>query len=166
MRAVDRRAKALPAEYRRSPKEVDRNFVGVPEGEIGPVEAKLREYGDLKTLVFGAFAETSDDGHTLIHQIAEARMRFQGLQRGREGQKEELGVLIGMVRRRLSVTAVRAQAELLLNRMQAAEGNPMEAKRRHFAQVQDVMMRKEREANWICKVSGERVIRRGRCKLD
>ena len=49
-------------------------------------------------------------------------MRFQGLQRGREGQKEELGVLIGMIRRRLSVVAVKAQAELLLNRIEAVGG--------------------------------------------
>ena len=128
--------------------------------------AKLREFGDLKTLVFGAFGESSDGAHLLMQQIAEARLRFQGLQRGREGQREELGVLIGMVRRRLSVAAVRAQAELLLNRMDAVEGNPMAAQRRQYAQYQDVMMRREREANWICKVSGEQVIRKGRFKLN
>ena len=80
----------------------------------------------MKTLVFGAFAEASDGVHLLIQQIAEARMRFQGLQRGREGQKEELGVLIGMVRRRLRVAAAKVQVQLL-NRMEAVKGNPMAA---------------------------------------
>ena len=64
------------------------------------------------------------------------------------------------------MAAVKAQAELLLNRMEAVEGNPMAAQRRQYAQYQDAKMCRDREANWICKVSGERVIRKGRFKLN
>ena len=44
----------------------------------------------------------------LVHHLAN---------RGRESVKGELGVLVGQVRRMLSITAVRAQAECLLRRL-------------------------------------------------
>ena len=47
-----------------------------------------------------------------------AGSRQRGCSRGeRESVKGELGVLVGQVRRILSVTAVRAQAECLLSRL-------------------------------------------------
>ena len=52
-------------------------------GEMGLVEAKLLEYGDLKGLVFGAFGEASDATNMLLQQIREARLRFQGEEKDR-----------------------------------------------------------------------------------
>ena len=53
--------------------------------------------------------------HELVHHLANRRLKAQGLQQGRESGKGELGVLVGQVRRMLSIEAVRAQAECLLS---------------------------------------------------
>ena len=52
-----------------------------------------------------------------MQSLALSRLRAVGLQRGRESVKGELGVLVGQVRRLLSVAAVKSQAECLLSRM-------------------------------------------------
>ena len=52
-KAVDRRAGLLANEYRKKARAVDKDYVGVPEGEVGPVERKLEEYGDILGLVVG-----------------------------------------------------------------------------------------------------------------
>ena len=43
-KAVDRRAATLPAEYRQHAKKIDREYGGVQEGSVGPVEAKLLSF--------------------------------------------------------------------------------------------------------------------------
>ena len=41
IKAVDRRAVTLPNEYRQHARKIDREYGGVPDGVVGPVEAKL-----------------------------------------------------------------------------------------------------------------------------
>ena len=60
--------------------------------------------------------------HELVHHLANRRLKAQGSQQGRESGKGELGVLVGQVRRMLSIEAVRAQAECLLSRLQHVGG--------------------------------------------
>ena len=110
-RAVEKRAKMLTAEYRKKAREVDRVYGGGREVEVGRVDRKLTEYGQVRGLVFGAFGEASEGVHNLVQRIAESRVKAMGLQQGRDTYKGEMGVLVGQVRRILSVTAVRAQAE-------------------------------------------------------
>ena len=43
----------LATEYKRKARNVDREYVGTPEGEVGPVEHRLDKYGDLLGLVVG-----------------------------------------------------------------------------------------------------------------
>ena len=85
----------------------DRDFVGTPQGEVGPVEARLSTYGEVQGLVFGAFGEASEAVHKLVTMLAEAD----------GGSKGEIAKRTGMVRRVLGVTAVKAQAKLLLERV-------------------------------------------------
>ncbi len=91
--------------------------MGTRAEDTGPLQRRLESYGTLVCLVSGAWGEGSSDLHGLVQTIAEARLEKQGLARGRQGSEAELGVLVGQVRRALSTTAVRAQAELLLNRL-------------------------------------------------
>ena len=116
-KAVDKRAKMLQAEYRKKAKDTDRKYGGTEEGIIGPVENKLRQYGDIQGLVVGAFGEGSEDLHSLVQTIAESKVTTMGLSRGREGTEAELGIVVGQVRRMLSTASVRAQAQCLLTRM-------------------------------------------------
>ena len=103
--------------------------MGVEGEQKGPVERKLEQYGELLGLCFGAWGEGSEGVHHLVQALAEHRLKFQGLQRGRPGSEEELGVLVGQIRRRLSQAAVHAQVSCLLGKLhQVGPGNSQLAK--------------------------------------
>ena len=149
-RAVDRRARALPNEYLAKAKGVDRVYVGTAEDDVGPVQRKLQEFGELKGLVFGAFGEASEDIHSLVQAIAEARLKAVGLRRGREGSGGELGVIVGQVRRMLSVAAVKVQAECLLRRLNSVgTGTAAARKRRQWAVWEEERWRKAQQAHMV-----------------
>ena len=57
------------------------------------------------------------DLHALLRLFAESRVRTSGRARGWEGGSEELGVVMGEVRRAASVAVVRGQAKCLLERL-------------------------------------------------
>ena len=109
-KAVDMRARLLPAQYRSVAK---RQFVRTPEDQMGPVERKLALCGELQGLVVGAFGEVSEHLYSLVEVFASARLATMGLDRGRLGSDGELG----QIRRKLSVTFVRAQTECSLARL-------------------------------------------------
>ena len=113
IRGTDRRAGGLQNEYRNKAKKVDQEVLGLV-GQKGPVERRLEEFGGLLGLCFGAWGEASEGVHQLVQTLAEARLKYQGLQRGRPGSDQELGMLVGQVRRRLSLVAVKAQVDCLL----------------------------------------------------
>ena len=167
MRAVDRRANLLSGEYRKKARDVDRQYVGTPEGEVGPVERKLEQYGDLQGLVVGAFGEGSEDLHNLVQVLAESRVEAIGLARGRPGSDMELGVVVGQVRRRLSVASISAQAECLLARLSyVGEGGVQAGRRRHWVAREEESMRREREAQYLGRVLKRRLVQRGKFRLD
>ena len=147
VRATDKRAQGLPADYRRKAKKVDQELLGVEREVRGPVERRLEEYGDLIGLCFGAWGEASEDVHKLVQSLAECRLTYLGLQRGRPGSEQELGMCVGQVRRRLSMVAVKAQVDCLLSKLhQVGPGNKQLAKRREWAILEDQRMTRERGA--------------------
>ena len=117
VKAVDKRAGVLTEEYMKKAKQVDRVYGGVAEGVVGRVQRRLEDFGQVRGLVFGAFGEASEGVHELVHVLANSRLKAEGMQQGRQTESGELGVLVGQIRRILSVTAVRAQAECLLSRL-------------------------------------------------
>ena len=141
---------------------MDREVVGVGDEQKGPVERRLDEFGELLGLCFGAWGEGSEGVHQLVQTIAEARLKYQGLQLGRPGSEEELGVLVGQVRRRLSLVAVKAQIDCLLAKLhQVGPGNAQLAKKRSWAIQEDLRMARERGAQWLRRVEGVHTLRRG-----
>ena len=58
-------------------------MIGVDRGKRGPVERRLDEFGELPGLCFGAWGEASEGVHRLVQILAESRLTFEGLQRGR-----------------------------------------------------------------------------------
>ena len=117
IKAVDRRSNLLQGEYRRKSKEADRLHAELTPEQVGPVERKLQQFGEIVGLVVGAFGEGSEDLHDLVQKLAESRVGAMGLRRGREGSEEELGIIVGQIRRSLSTTFVRAQSQCLLSRL-------------------------------------------------
>ena len=98
----------------------------------------------------------------LVQTIAEARLKYQGLQRGRPGSDRELGLLVGQVRRRLSMVAVKAQVDCLLAKLhQVGPGNAQLGKKRTWAILEDQRMARERSAQWIRRVEGVQTLRKG-----
>ena len=117
-------------------------------------------------LVVGVFSEGSQDLHELVQKLAESKVNAQGLRLGREGTAEELGVVVGQIRRSLSTTSVRAQAQCFLSRMNCVgPGYGQAAKRRRLAAAVEESMRRERQAQWLGRVRGSNLIRRGQFML-
>ena len=117
--------------------------------------------------MFGAFGEASEGVHELVHHLASSKLKAEGLQQGRETAKGELGVLVGQVRRLLSVASVRAQAECLLSKLRQAGGGVGAAnKRRGNAVREEVRWAREREAVMVGRRQGRKVMRRGMFLLE
>ena len=161
-RGTDKRAGGLQNEYKNKARKVDHEVLGVMEEHKGPIQRRLEEYGDLIGLCFGAWGEGSEQVHQLVQTLAESRLKFQGLQLGRPGSDQELGVLVGQVRRRLSLVAIQAQIECLLSKLhQVGPGNVQLAKRRTWAILEDQRMTQERSAQWMRRIEGIHTLRRG-----
>jgi hypothetical protein len=157
-RAVEKRAKEIPPDYRRKAAAMD-EAMGV-QGE-GPCQRRLSELPILD-LCFGAYGEGSPGVHTIVALLAACRVRTLAL-RGREPAPHQLGIEVSTIRRRLSTAAVRANSTLLLVRMgQVGEGSGLASKRRAWQQQEERRMTLQREADWQVATSGSEVVRRGR----
>ena len=167
VRAVQRRANGLTGHYMGKATGVDQNYGGVRPGEVGRVQRKLETFGEVRGLVFGAFGEVSEGVHELIQVVAQSRLRAVGLQKGRVSEKGELGVLVGRIRKQLSVAAVRTQADCLITRLgNVGEGTGAAGKRRGNVIRWERRWEKEMQAEMVCERQGRRILRRGQIMLD
>ena len=121
---MDRRARLLPAEYRKKVADVDREYYGTVAGQVGPLQARLEELAgggglkeDLLGLCVGAFGDISTDLDRLIKALAESRALYLSREAGRPLSDNESGHILGQYRRVLSVTFVRSQAVCLVARV-------------------------------------------------
>eukprot|EP00973_Karenia_brevis_P080207 11126075-Karenia_brevis.AAC.1 len=100
---------------------------------MGPVEAKLRSFGDIRGLVFGSWAETSQDVDWLLHEIAALGSRRRP-GRANAGDEEDVQLrMLGALRRRWGLAAARANAMLLLDRLRYVGRGAMAADGRRAA---------------------------------
>ena len=131
------------------------------------MERKLLQHGEVLGLVVGAFGEGSQDLHELVQKLAESKVGAMGLRRGRESSEEELGIVVGQIRRSLSTTAVRAQAQCLLSRLNClGNGYAQAASRRKWAVIEEDRMRKDRQAQWLGRERGQNLVKRGQFLLQ
>ena len=115
-------------------------------------------------LCFGAWGEGSRDVHELVDVLAKSRLKAQMLEVGRhdEGSNNELALVTGQIRRKLSETVVKSQVNCLLSRLhQVGPGNKQLAKKRQWALQMDEKMRKERNAHWLRRIEGVNTLRKG-----
>ena len=136
----------------------------ISEESPGPVEEKLNEHGELIGLVFGAWGEASHDVHKLIQIMADSRLHHIGIQKGIPGCEDELGQIVAQIRRRLSVSAMKAQVECLLSRIHQVGENKQLNKRREWVLKEEAKMANEREAQWRRSFDGVQSLRKGHIK--
>ena len=167
---MEKRANELPGEYRRKAQYLDREFGGVPVGEEGPVARKLASFPPLQSWVFGAWNEASPDIHALVHHLAAARLMREAelvdggavARRRRMSREGALAMITGQVRRRLSLTAARANARLILDRVQVlGEGMEAAGARRRLQAVEERRMDREQRAHHLGLMLGRAILRRG-----
>ena len=170
VKGVDKRANELPGEYRRKAQRLDREFGGVPQGEEGPVARKLASFPPLQSWVFGAWNEASPDIHSLVHHLATARLGREAelvdggavARRRRMSSEGALAMITGQIRRRLSLTAARANARLILDRVQVlGEGAEAAGARRRLQAVEERRMDREQRAHHLGLMLGRAILRRG-----
>ena len=171
VRAVDKRAGELNAEYLAKAKHTDQTYCGTPRDTVGPVELKLGSLGRVHGVVVGAFGEASDDLHSLIHHLAVSRVRFAGPQVGRRGQvrteEAEIALTISLLRKSLSVWAVCSQAKLLLGRLDVlGPGATAATLRRNNALHLERRWAQQRRAGALSTLQGRSILRRGHFKMD
>ena len=170
-RAVDVRADQLHQSYVAKARNTDRKYCGTLQGAVGPVERKLASMGEVKGLVLGAFGEASEATHSLIHHLAESRVRVAGPQLGRRGQmrseEAEIALATSFLRRTLSISAVKGQAFSLLGRLEGlGPGAAGAAQRRTFATQMEVRWRNLRQAQALSVSQGRDLLRRGQLHID
>ena len=178
MRAVDRRADGLTAEYLRKARAVDQQYCGTPAppphlpGEpqqprvVGPVERRLQQFGKVHGWCFGAWGEASTAVHSLVQRVAEARVDMADTQpayqrQGRSRAAEKAG-FVAHVRHSLSVSVVREQARFLLNRLRLlGDGTAEAARRRERAERLEAAAVRERRAQVVSLQQGRNIMRHG-----
>ena len=103
----------LHNEYVNKAKRVDMLNCETQPGQVGPIEAKLLSYERVMGMVFGAFGEASQPVHQLVDSLATSRVTVAMPQRGRMGVDRTLAgersIVVGQIRRKLSVAPVSAQ---------------------------------------------------------
>ena len=155
-KGVDRRATRLPAEYEAKLRAYDERFHGAvprvngePEPPPGPLVARFRGLGGLDQgqLVAGPWGDLSPHFHQLLQCFAESRVTALSRAQGWEAGPGQLGKITGEIRRAMSVTVVRANAECLLERLsQLGPGAGAAAKRRQSALQLEDRRRLDRQA--------------------
>ena len=164
-KAVNRRARLIPGEYRLKLNRIDQAYNGTRPGDIGPCVARLSTFGDILELVVGAFGEVSADMDRVVTALAESRVLFLSRESGKPVTDGWRSVILGQIRRFFSVLFVKIQASCLEARMgHLGEGTRRAAGRRNDLMVQEESSRREAEAYFSAYVRG-RGSRGGRARV-
>ena len=82
-------------------------------------------------------------------------------------QEAELAITTSFLRRTLSLVGVRAQARLLLGRLEViGPGAAAAADRRNLALQMERTWVNQRGADPLCRIQGKSILRRGQFKID
>jgi hypothetical protein len=146
--AVNRRARALPAEATAKARRLDQRFCGTAIGESGPVEQRLAAFGAVRGLVFGHWAEASDDVEVLLRGCARSGSERHWSSMRARNPDDACGTLRSLLRQRWGMTAWRATVRLVLDRLEHVGVGASNAQtRRRAAQERAAAVR--RSAQWL-----------------
>ena len=165
-KAVDIRGRQLPKSYRVCAQKIDQKYSGTTPGQVGPMEQRLIEFGDLQCLVAGQFGEVSQHVHDLLGTLATYKAGHISRRDGRPVSDSERGLILHHLRRRLSVGIIRAQSVCMLARLgHMLPGAKDAARRRQISKHREVSNRKDFTAHWEAYVRGRRLHDIGRLHL-
>ena len=116
--AVTRRAEAIPGEQAAKARRLDQEFCGATPGEIGPVGRKLAAFGPVRGLVFRHWAEASGHVDALLAGCAQCGAQRHWMTMQARDPEEASSSLASLLRRRWGMTAWKAAARLLLDRLE------------------------------------------------
>ena len=167
---MDRRASQLQQEYLRKARASDR-LSGTDAGTVGRVEAKLVSLGCFRGVVCDAWGEVSEHTHALLQALTTSRVRVAGPSTGKRGlertEEGERSIVIGYLRRALSVATVKAQAFSLLGRLEGlGPGAAAACSRRLQAAELDRQWRRQLQAIILSQKQGFSIHRGGFAKVD
>ena len=171
-RGVDKRAGKLNQEYLDKARKADQDHGGVQPGILGGVERKLLTFPKVEGLVFGNWGEASEATHQLVEALATSRAQVGEPQaRGRKGtiltEEGVKSMAVGYIRRKLGITAVKAQCHSLLGRLEGIGPGATSAQgRRRRAEEQERLWSRERKAHSLSVKQGFNISRKGFAKLD
>ena len=111
---------------------------------MGPIEARLSAFGQVRALVVGPRAECSPDLHRLVDVMAEVGAVRSWRQMGARSVVEARGVIKTRVRRMIGINAARAGAVLKRERLGIALGGGKAAAGRRSSAFKARTMREER----------------------
>ena len=157
-KAVDRRARQLPGEYRNTLKALARRFHGTGQGQQGPLCQRL-EYlvgeAGLQSLVVGRFGEASQHVHHLVKGLAEGRSLHLARTTGKPVSAGVTAQITSTYRRILSCKFVRSIEGCLLARMGHLDRGAREAAgRRREGEAEERRVRQEQAAYHAAYVRG------------
>ena len=117
------RAAKVTKDYYKVARKLDQKYHGTQPGTIGPIEARLREYGKpdehaVSGLVLGAFGELSTDCYSLAYAIARVKA-IKYLSYFNIKPQDALALHKQAVLRLWGLTAQRGWARLILNRLRS-----------------------------------------------
>ena len=149
----------------------DRNYNGTALGEVGRVESKMVELGEVRGVVCGNWGEVSEQTHLLIAALATSRVRVAGPSRGRRGilrsETAKRSLAVASIRRKLGIATARAQASSLLGRLESlGPGSRAAVSRRRFAGELERQWLLEERASALATRQGWSAFRTGFAKLD
>ena len=157
-KAVDVRAGKLAKEYSDKARHIDTQYNGTTEDQVGPVEQKLKSYGDIKGLVVGQFADCSQDLHDLLLNFADEKVLNMGRSKGISIDQSTRSLIIQQYRRRFSVCAIKAQSVCLLTRLShMMEGARAAAQRRADFRSWEEASKRDLISHFEANVRGRRL---------
>ena len=112
--AVMQRARVVNNDYVKNARKLDRQHSSTG---TTPIEARLRSFGDVRATVFGAYGEASRDVHLLLGVAADEMATRLWDNMGARTKEEARAFIIGALRRRMGLAAVRAMARHRLRRV-------------------------------------------------
>ena len=94
--------------------------------------------------------------------MADSKLRAMGLARGREGTEHERSTVMAGLRRKLSMTAAKANSACMLDIIgRIGEDHRQAAKRRAWTKLEEDRVQEERKAYWHAYVRGGGLDRKG-----
>jgi len=141
-KAVETKDKATGNAYLVNSQKADKKYnqeelLQIEEGGWGPIEKKVRGYVKIRSLVFGAYGEVSQDVEVMMKWIAENMAEKVWILNGQDSPMAAKSRAMQVIRARWAAEAARGQARLILGRRQYVGPSP--GKRINVA-IQDTLM--------------------------